>query len=259
MFTFKKTSGIVSSILIIGLVAFFIPWPSRVSAAVALIANTAAARGAFSGVTTEAIDTTGADFLIIGMVVDDGYSTTPTDSKGNTWTEAANSYSSTGVVRVRVWYSIPDTVGTNHTFSASGSVVGHILAAAFSGVDQSDPEDQQSGANGSGTTLQPGSITPTEDGALLWAHMGFSSDGLPVSIDSDYIEIDEAEFVSGESYGGQWAYQIQSTAAAINPTWTRTNSDILTGTQISFNAAGAPAEEPAPVQKQSEFWFKSDD
>src|SRR5574341_1375736 len=137
--------------------------------AITLISNTPAARGAFAGATTDAIDTTGANLLIIGMVCDAAYATTPTDSKSNTWTEAT-SYVSAGVVRVRLWYCIPTSVGTLHTFSAAGSLIGHILAAAFGGVRQPG-FDQQNGANGTGTTLQPGSITPTADGALLWAHL----------------------------------------------------------------------------------------
>lgn len=207
--------------------------------AYSLVANTTPARGAFSGVTTGAIDTTGANLLIIAMACDTAYSTTPTDSKGNTWTQLT-SYT-TAVVRVRIYYCIPTSVGTSHTFSASGSIAGYIMGAAFSGAASSSPADQQSGANSIASTLQPGSITPSEDNELIFSVLGFGAAGTPVSINSSFIELGEGDFVSGESYGCGFAYLIQTTAAAVNPTWTRTNSDHLVVTQASFKASAATA------------------
>lgn len=200
--------------------------------AYALISNSAPAQGLASA-TTAGIDTTGADLLIIALCCDDAHTATPTDSKSNTWTQLT-SYTQTNV-RVRLWYSTPSSVGTNHTFSSNGlGFVGTILGAAFSGAAQSSPADQQSGANGFVATLQPGSITPSENNELIWSHFGINAAGSPMSIDSGFTELAEADFSAGVAYGGSFAYKIQTTAAAVNPTWTRTNTNGCACTQASF-------------------------
>lgn len=204
---------------------------------IALISNSTATSG-LNATTTAGIDTTGADLLIIALCCDDAYNDTVTDSKGNTWTQLT-SYTQTNV-RVRMWYSIPTSVGTAHTFTAPGVLfVGTMLAAAFSGAAQTTPNDQQSGANGFVSTLQPGSITPSEDNELIWTHFGINSAGSPISIDSGFTELGEADFGPADHYGGSFAYKIQTTAAAVNPTWTRTNTNGCACTQVSFKFATA--------------------
>ena len=212
--------------------------------AISLIANIDAA-GA-GPVTTGSIDTTGADFIVIGLAVDDGYNDTPTDSKSNTWTQVANTYTNTNV-RVRMWYSVPTSVGSAHTFTAPSSPIGTIFVVAFSGVAQTTPEDQISGANAFASTLKPGSITPTEDNELIVSIFGINSAGAPMSIDAGFTETDEQEFDSGVSYGGAAAYLVQTTAAAADPTWTRTNTNGMAAIQVSFKAA-AVASGPANLK-----------
>lgn len=203
-----------------------------------LIANTASSSA--GAITTNSIDTTGADLIVIGLAADDGYNTTPTDSKSNTWTQAT-SYTQ-GNVRVRLWYTTPSSVGSGHTFSFSGSPLGTMFVAAFSGANQSSPYDQQNGANAFATSLATGSITPTEDNELIIGLYGINSTGVPMSVDNGLIEINEVDFVSSNYYGGMMAYKVQTTAAAINPTFTRTNSNGQAATVVSFKrAADAPA------------------
>jgi len=202
-------------------------------------------------VTTTGIDTTGANLLIIALACDDAYNTTPTDSKGNTWTQLT-SYTQ-GNVRVRVWFSIPTSVGTSHTFSASGSIIGTIFAHAFSGVVQTSPNDQQNGANSFNTSLATGSITPVENGELLFTVYGINGVGVPISIDSSFTETHEVDFNSGVSYGGATAYLIQTTAAAINPTWTRTNSNGQAATIISFKRNKSPLLNKLSVTPDATF------
>lgn len=190
--------------------------------------------------TTGSIDTTGANLLVVAMSCDDAYNTAPTDSKSNSWTQLT-SYTQTNV-RVRMWYSVPTSVGTGHTFSASGGAAGAIYGIAFSGVAQTSPADQQNGANGFLTSIQPGSITPTENGEVIVTVLGINAAGSPMSINSGFTEVGtEHEFAAGVSYGGTAAYLIQTTAAAINPTWTRTNENGMATTQASFKAAAAAA------------------
>lgn len=204
--------------------------------AYSLITNTSASGNA--SITTAGVDTTGADLLIIGLAIDDAYNTTPTDSKGNTWTQLT-SYTQTNV-RVRLWYSIPTSVGAAHTFSAGTSPFGSLFAAAFSGSKQTSPADQQNGSNGFVGTLQPGSITPSENNELIITVFGINATGVPISIDSSFIELGpEIDFGAADHYGGQMAYLIQTTAAGVNPTWTRTNTNGCAVTQASFKVAAA--------------------
>jgi hypothetical protein len=98
--------------------------------------------------------------------------------------------------------------------------------AAFSGSAAS-PFDVENGFNGSGTTLQPGSVTPSEANELLITALAFNGSGSPLSINLGFTVIEDANFVSGQSYGVGLAYLIQGPAAPVNLTWTRTNSDIM--------------------------------
>lgn len=217
-------------------ITYTVPDPSDPS--ISLVAYTASSSA--GAVTTNSIDTTGADLIVIGLAADDGYNTTPTDSKSNTWTQVTNTYTQ-GNVRVRMWYTTPSSVGSGHTFSFSGSPLGTMFVAAFEDANQSSPADQQNGANAFASSLATGSITPTEDNELIIGLYGINSTGVPMSVDNGMIEINEVDFLAGNYYGGMMAYKVQTTAAAINPTFTRTNSNGQAATVVSFKRAAAAA------------------
>jgi len=205
--------------------------------AIALISSSAPATNAVSA-TTSAIDTTGANLLVIQMACNDPHTDTPTDSKGNTWTQLT-SYTQTNV-RVRTWYSVPTSVGSGHTFTSNGaSFFGTILASAWSGVNAT-PTDLISGSNGFANTLQPGSITPSQNDCLILTHVGINATGgTPISINGGFTELGEVDYGTGDHYGGCFAYLIQTTATASNPTWTRTGTNGMACTQHSWKAASA--------------------
>jgi len=213
-----------------------------------LVANTSAS--GISGATTGSIDTTGADLIVIGLAVDDGYNGTPTDSKSNTWTQAASSYTQ-GNVRVRLWYTVPSSTGSGHTFTFSGTPVGSMFVAAFSGAAQSSPLDQQNGANGFGSSLQTGSITPTESNELVVSVYSANAAASPMSVNSGFTETNEIDFGSGDHYGGTMAYLVQTTASGVNPTWSRTGTNGQAATIVSFKNNPAVA---VPVQNIITFW-----
>jgi len=241
----KFTISFILILVIIGVFSF--SRPQEVSAAVTLIANTSAA--GFGETTTAGINTTGADFIVIGLAIDDGYNGTPSDSKSNTWTQVSNTYTQTNV-RVRMWYTRPTSVGTSHTFTVPANPIGSIFVAAFSGVNLSTT-DQQNGANGFASSLATGSITPTQNGALLISLLGINAVGLPISINNSFTLIDDEEFVSGTNYGGGMAWRLQDPAAAINPTWTRTNTNGMAATVISFKIF--------VPNRTAVMWFQDDD
>jgi len=206
--------------------------------AVALVSNVGAT-GTADTVTTGAIDTTGANFLVISVAVDSGATPTISDSKSNTWTALT---SSALTVKTIIYYVANPTVGTSHTFSNTASQnYCSIRAAAFSGVATTTPADQQNGATGTGaSTLATGSITPSENNELVIAALGFNSDGGTISIGSSLTITNSNAFGSGNNYGGSMAYIIQTTAEAVNPTWTRgTGTGAMAARIASFKAAAS--------------------
>ena len=188
-----------------------------------------------SNITTAAVDTTGADLLIIGLACDDAYATAPTDSKWNTWTQGT-SYTQWNV-RVRLYYSTPTSVGASHTFSSAWAIIGVLFMLAFSGGLQASPLDQQSGANSFNTSLACWSITPTENNELIISVYWINATGVPISVNEWMTEVYEDDFDSWVAYGGAIAYKIQTSATAINPTWTRTSSNWQAATVASFKLA----------------------
>lgn len=207
--------------------------------AIALVSSAGAA-GTDSSVTTSAIDTTGATLLVVGIAKDSGGTISLSDSKGNSWT--ALTATTQGSTRCILYYAANPTVGGSHTFSNTGAFnYSSICVAAFSGVATTTPFDQENGAGASSTTLATGSVTPTEDNELVITHLAFSGSGLPTSIDGGFTETNDVEFGGGNNYGSTMAYLIQTTAAAANPTWTRTNSNPMATRIATFKAAATSA------------------
>src|SRR5258708_7687646 len=112
---------------------------------------------------TPAQTTTGANLIVLLTV--DNAGGTPFDSKGNTWTALTSQTINTVVTRL--WYSLNPTVGTLHTFTLQNGLPS-IAMAAYSGALASSAFDVQNGSNpGSGTSIQPGSVTPSQANELV--------------------------------------------------------------------------------------------
>lgn len=187
------------------------------------IAHVGASSTGGSNFTSSAIDTTGANLIIIAVhSYEVQIQPTLTDSKSNTWT-GLTAYSNTGTVRTRIYYCYGGTVGSGHTFTITNPVEGAtyscIEVVAYSGA-ASSPFDVENGNNtGSASTLTTGSVTPSVNGELLIAAVGTSSVN-PSSIDSSFTISDSSNYSGGNHFGGGMAALIQGTAGAINPTWT---------------------------------------
>lgn len=213
--------------------------------AFSLIAHTADV-DTINSVTTDAIDTTGADLLVLCLA---WFSTEPTvsDSKSNTWTQGTSVYSS-GNLRYRLYYAKNATVGSGHTFTAtqSGSYLS-VSVSAWSGSDLTSPLDQTNGNGGNAASLSAGSVTPTEDGELIVAGWGNFNNGQPnsPSVNSGFTLLDSApsQFSSG-GFGNTHAYLIQSTAAAVNPTLSWTGGDTCAAAIATFKKSAAASSVP---------------
>jgi hypothetical protein len=191
--------------------------------------------------TTSGIDTTGANLIVLGVAeaaAIGGNPHTPSDSKSNTWTSGP--HFETDTVSAAIWYAYAPTVGSGHTFSTNAvGVFGAVAVLAFSG-SASSPSDKTN-SNGSSlgpfTTLQPGSITPAEDHEMIvTAFCGRTGSG-SLSINSSFTVSDSIDYAGGVNESLGLAYLDQTTAGAINPTWTTASTDSVSAAINSFKGS----------------------
>lgn len=204
--------------------------------AIALVANVALTPPSDDGGTTGAIDTTGANFIVVAATLDALGTPAISDNKGNSYSIFLSAATGT-FSRERLYYVINPTVGSGHTFTITNTNIHPtICVAAFSGVNTSSTFDVENTNvdNSSGTTIQAGSITPSNNDSLIVAAFGMTAAG-SASINSGYTITDQVS--TGNSWGLALAYLIQTTAAATNPTWTGPTDNSRLATIAAFNSA----------------------
>jgi hypothetical protein len=210
--------------------------------------------GAGTGGTTSAIDTTGADTIFVEVAHQSAL--TPSDSKGNTWDLIRNHDNGFGVQNSLYRLGSGNaTVGTGHTFT--GTVVSgpmSIAIMAFAGGATSSIDDQENSGGGIfGTTIQPGSITPSAANTLLVTGVTFSEDNNePSSIDGGFTIAASSGTVAGH-FGTGIAYLVQGGAAAANPTWTAPISATHRIATIANFNPGAGGGGGGPVLARARF------
>lgn len=184
------------------------------------VLGTTSANGSSSGATTASQDTTGANFIVIGI----GKTGSPTvsDSKSNTWTALTDNGQD------RIYYCENPTVGSGHTFDVNGASTYstiHVLWASGAAASSSfDVQNANSDTSASFNTLTTGSITPSVNGELLIVMSANDSSGNATSITDSFTLMTAQPFTGGVNYGARMAYLIQGSAAAINPTVTFTGN-----------------------------------
>lgn len=201
--------------------------------------------GGASGGTSAGVDTTGATLLVVSVSWY-GSSARPTltDSKSNTWVALTEQkFSVAGNV---LFYCKNPTAGSGHTFTLSGSSIYSCgQMEAFSGTNTSAPFDVESGATSSAFSLATGSITPTVDGCVIVAGLSAGDGTAGYSIGSGFTVTDAYNHNPSAAEGGAAAYLIQTTAAAVNPTWSAStpgSSPGVAATIAAFKpATGGPA------------------
>lgn len=195
----------------------------------ALVAHTGAVH------TTSALNTTGANLIVVVAAYDSA--ATLSDSLGNTW-NGLTAYSHGSDNYTKIWYCYAPTVGSAQTFTLSISY-GYLAVAAFSGATTT-PFDIENGAyTTGGVSLQTGSITPSIDNELIISGLCFGGNSSAPSVDSGMTITDSTTASQNVSYGGALAYKIQTTAAAINPTWSWTTSEANSVAIASFKSSSS--------------------
>lgn len=215
---------------------------------IALIASESATNGTNGPHTTAAIDTTGADLLVMAVSYIDGFTMTVSDSESNTWLPLTD-YLGGGAyagVRTKLFYVTNPTTDAAHTFTAAaGSNYASVAVAGFSNVldgvvDFSSGDGSDVGVGG--TTVQPGSITPSGNNALIFSAMGYVGNG-PASIDSDFTILEQIDNSAAGGFSMAIAYKIQTTAEAVNPTWSSNEAvERIAASMAAFKHISMPAD-----------------
>lgn len=210
--------------------------------------NLVASTTSRGGNASPSVDTTGADLIVIAAIGFAGV-TAPHDSKSNTFTALSERTGSQ--CKVRIYYVVSPSVGSGHTCTANTAgqfAVGFIYA--FSGCNTADAFDQESAGGGtaSGTSLQPGSVTPDEDNCLIVSGLSFfNSTG--ATINGGYtgaaVDTDGSTHISG---GG--AYLVQTSAAATNPTWSWAGNADAAAASAVFHGTGGGGPTGQPSRKR---------
>lgn len=201
----------------------------------ALISSTSKTSGTANTVVTDGITTTGATFIVIGISFNNGTPPTITDSRSNTWTALTQS-GVTSNTAARLYYCVNPTVGASHTFTASGTgIYTSIFVMAFDTLTDSNAFDAQNGGTSTGSsTVATGSITTAENGELIISIFAHNSTSSSNTISDSFTVVETEPFASGLNYGGSFAYLRQSSAGAINPTWTRIGTSTQAARIASF-------------------------
>lgn len=185
----------------------------------ALVTSTIKGSTNATAVTTDAVDTTGANGIVVIGTWIGNEAPTLTDSKGNNWT-GGSTIDNAAEGRVRMWWCASPTVGSGHTFTLTGSGnIGPVLAVYA--IDDANTASFLGGESAGGTnfasTIQPGSVTPSEDNAFIVAGtVGYGT--MNAGFEDQAIDTNVSNPPFWFAHTSGWLKQ--SAAAAVNPTFT---------------------------------------
>jgi hypothetical protein len=189
-----------------------------------------------SSVSTAAANTTGANFFLLPVntfsVAALAANITATGT-GCTWSNTTPQ-SRGGSYDETLFFCDGPTTGSSQAISYSQtSSLPSIGFAAFSGVLAGAPDVQTGGNRFGGTPYTPGTITPTANGDLCVSLMVSDLSGATATV-SGAANGPYQAYVASKAIQINWAYTIQTTATAFNPSWGWT-------TGMSQNTAGTNA------------------
>lgn len=222
----------MSRIIALALLLFVLATPAH--AAIALVASTNRCdAGDGTNATSTAVNTTTATLVVVLGVASSSGTMVVSDNKTNTWSTLTPTEVGGGEM-AQLFFMTAGTVGAGHTFTITASNgFSSVCVAAFSGTTGSSLLDlEAAGGTAFGTTVQPGSITPSANNYLHVTGVAFNVAGTMTISASHTIaaQVDVGAFTRG----GALAYDIQTTATARNPTWTNTNTSSMAAVAASL-------------------------
>jgi hypothetical protein len=199
------------------------------------LVNHSTAFSTSTNATTPGVSTVGANLIILGVSQGNSSGLNVSDSNGNTWSPLS---SQGGQPYCQLFYCYNPVVSGSHTFSTTGADRASIFMAAFSYAVLSPFDQQNTNLTASGTTVQTGSITPGQNNELIVALCGFGIQTTAIaysSIDQSFILTDsQSSGANAGPWGGAMAYLFQGALAAVNPTFTISQTSRIPASIASF-------------------------
>jgi hypothetical protein len=187
-------------------------------------------------------DSTGADLLVAVFVGYTDVGAQTPDDKGNNWITAIAVDEPGTPNHMKIMYVANPIVGSGHLLNYAGGSSSYTGAAVAcsSGSTLTSPLDPSStSAIGSGTSISPGSITPTMSNELVISAMGARNSSTAPTVSGNGMSIIDAMGNHG-TYG--WAmgmgYAIQTAAVAVNPAWSLSSSGCVAAT-VAFKSTSS--------------------
>ena len=196
---------------------------------VAFVASVVVQDVSFSpSITSSAIDTDGANFLVAILSSYDGSAAgdTISDSYGNTWHHAAlGGFPWIYNQGHQVYYAFNATTGPGHTFTMGATSDGcpGVCLMAFSGMPTSDPleaivANPWNSENGvSSMTAATTAQTPAHAGDLIISGLSGDVKMAVLTVDSGFTIA--GQIAPSNTCGVAGAYLIAPNTSAVNPTW----------------------------------------
>lgn len=195
-----------------------------------------------SGAASAAINTTGATLIVVIYTNSNGSVDFSTDSAGNTWTKLTPKNAPGLNVDVAIFYKISPSTSASHTFTLPTSNFPAAAIMAFSGGTPVF-DKQAAGNTSSTTTATPGSVTPTDNGALIVTGAGVEID-FTGAVDSGFTMGPFANFNAGVAWAVGGAWLSQGTSGAVNPGISLANVIEWADVAAVFSDSGAASTRP---------------
>jgi len=184
-------------------------------------------------------NTTGASLYVGCSTSNGGGNPGPVDTQSNSNSNAINSSADSLGNHASIWYAASPTTNAAVQVTCDPGPFQSLYMFAFANTKTSSPLDQtNSNTTGSATSITTGSITPTTDGQVVFACLtqNDNSGGVTFSINASFNTPVQSPNNGTTADGGAGSYKVQTTAAAVNPTWSWSVAAVAAAAIASFKA-----------------------
>jgi len=190
---------------------------------IALVTSVSAVSPGITDATTAAVNTTGANLIVLmpAWTAGAGGGPSVSDSAGNVWTALTIYSTPNSDRRTVIYYKINPTVSATHTFtytSVTGATYPSIAMMAFSGAAGGYNLVQNGAGANVATTLATGSVAPSANNCVLVTGLSFEAASGVATINSGFTVAQSLANAGGAAVAV--GYKAQTVAGAENPTWT---------------------------------------
>ena len=189
------------------------------------------------------INSTGANFLIASIRYygsSSGFGNGQTSS-ANVWTLVGTTMDRGGQKMDTYVCDAPAYVGPVTSVQGSLTYFTCTIAAFVRPAGALTVGTPASATAASVSSLASGSLTPAADDALLVSWVSFNNDVGEATRPSGWQVGSSIASVTGDGYGGAMSWLNQTTAAAVNPSWSVPTATDMLVRAVAFTVAGTPS------------------